>query len=249
MSRIVILGVPVDPLTRGEAVARLQSMLSSAGQHHVMTPNSEMLVAASHDEAFRSVLQKSDLNIADSQGLVWMSRLIGQSLPERVTGVDTVTDLCASLSKDHPVFLLGAAPGIAEKTADVLRVRNPHLTIVGTFAGSPKENDAMEIIRRIADAKPHLLLVAYGAPAQDLWIHEHLAKLPSVRVAMGVGGTFDFIAGTQIRAPKMLQSLGLEWLWRLMREPRRFTRILNAVVVFPWLAFRYRSGLPRAEVR
>jgi N-acetylglucosaminyldiphosphoundecaprenol N-acetyl-beta-D-mannosaminyltransferase len=146
--------------------------------------------------------------------------------------------LCGILDASCPVFLLGAADGVAEKAAAVLRSRNPRLKIVGTFSGSPRMEDDAVIMRMIKDAKPHLLLVAFGAPAQDLWIHEHLKNLPSVRVAMGVGGTFDFLAGVQKRAPRWMRSIGLEWLWRFIREPSRWKRMWRAVVVFPWLVIR-----------
>ncbi len=249
MPRMTILGVPIDALPKAEAIHQIQSMLAGTKQCHMMTPNSEMLVAASKNSEFLHVLQQSDLNLPDSQGLVWMSRLIGQKIPERVTGVDTVVSMCALLTEDHPIFLLGAAPGVAEKTALILRSHNSHLRIAGTYAGTPKDDDAADIIRRINDVKPHLLLVAYGAPAQDLWIAHYLSRMPSVKVAMGVGGTFDFIAGTRKRAPSVFQSLGLEWLWRLMREPSRYPRIFNAVIRFPLLVLRYRSAAPHAVAR
>ena len=119
---------------------------------------------------------------------------------------------------------------------------NTSLRIAGTFSGSPRDEDAEEIIGKIREAKPHLLLAAFGAPEQDLWISEHLKKLPSVRVAMGVGGTFDFLAGKRRRAPKWMRSIGLEWFYRLLREPKRIKRIFNAVVVFPMLVLLHRNG-------
>src|SRR5205085_111300 len=147
-----------------------------------------------------------------SIGLIWMARWTGQRLPQRVAGVDTVMRLCAQLGPEHPVYLLGAAPEVAEAAAAALRRMNPHLAVAGTFSGSPREGDAPNIIQRVRDAAPHLLLVAFGAPAQDVWIDEYLRELPSVRVAMGVGGTFDFLAGKRKRSPLFLQRLGLEWL-------------------------------------
>ncbi len=239
MSRVTLLGVPIDALTAREAVAHLQQFLEEPRAHHVMTPNAEMLVASASDPAFRTLLQKTDLNLPDSAGLLMTARWTGQHLPERVTGVDTVQALCAALSADHPVFLLGGAPGVAEKAALVLRMRNPQLRIVGTYSGSPSEADAPEIVRRIQGAKPHVLFVAYGAPQQDFWIEKHLGNLPSVRLAMGVGGTFDFLAGVRTRAPRWMQSLHLEWVWRLLLEPSRWRRIWNAVIVFPILVMRY----------
>ena len=202
-----------------------------------MTPNAEMLVESTRNPRFKEVLLQSALNLPDSIGLLHMARWTGQKLPERVTGVDTVIRLCSAFDESHPVFLLGAAPGIAKKAAETLRIQNPHLRIVGTLAGSPSAEDAAEIIRNINASNPHLLLVAFGAPRQDLWIRDHLGEMPSVRVAMGVGGTLDFLTGVQKRAPIPFQVLGLEWLWRVIREPRRIGMIWRAVMVFPWLVF------------
>lgn len=244
MPRVFLLGSPIDPVTRTEAVETIRRFLHEGMQRHVMTPNNEMLAEAAHNEEFRKLLNTTDLNIPDSTGLLWMARLTGQRLPERVTGVDSATALCASLSEESPVFLLGAQPGIAEAAAETLLRRNPHLTVVGCFAGSPREEDATTIVKMIRAAAPHLLLVAFGAPAQDLWIARYLKELPSVRVAMGIGGTFDFLAGKAARAPAWMRSLGIEWLWRLIREPRRIGRIWRAVVVFPVLVLRYGRNAP-----
>jgi N-acetylglucosaminyldiphosphoundecaprenol N-acetyl-beta-D-mannosaminyltransferase len=210
-------------------------MLESTQSHHVMTPNNEMLVEASKNPAFKTILQSSALNIPDSQGLLLGAKLTGQQLPERVTGVDTVTALCSRLDERCPVFLLGAGEGIAEQAAAALRSKNPRLKVVGTFSGNPKPEFANDIINGINASQAKLLLVAFGAPTQDFWIHEHLPKLTSVRVAMGVGGTFDFLAGTRTRAPKWMRSMGLEWLYRFIQEPSRYKRMWNAVVVFPIL--------------
>ena len=226
-----------------DALARLRALLQDGGHHHVMTPNSEMLVAAARDPSFREILNATSLNLPDGVGLLWMARWRGQRLPQRVAGVDVVTRLLADLDEHCGVFLLGAAPGIADRAAAEVRRRNPRLRIVGTYGGSPHDADAQDIIVRIRAAAPALLLVAYGAPAQDRWIRRHLHQLPSVRVAMGVGGTFDFLAGVQRRAPALLRTMGLEWAWRLAREPQRWKRILTATVVFPWMV------MTRGELR
>lgn len=238
MDRVRLLGVPIDPVTAAGALSCLKQFLADGKQHHVMTPNSEMLVMASKDESFRALLNRTDLNIPDSQGLLYAARWTGQRLPERVTGVDTVQAFCATLTKDVPVFLLGAAPGVAEAAAETLKRRNPGLNIAGTFAGSPRYEDASDILQRIAMSGAQVLFVAYGAPKQDEWIDRHLKELPSVKVAMGIGGTFDFLAGTAKRAPLAFRKLGLEWLWRVVREPKRIGRIVTAVVVFPFLVAR-----------
>ena len=235
--RPTVLGVPFDPLTQKEAIDRVCQMLNSPHQKHVMTPNAEMLVEGTKNPEFLRVMQAASLNLADSMGVVWFAH----GLPERVTGIDTVTGLCASLSSERPVFFLGAAPGVAEKAAHALHMKNPQLEIAGAYAGSPAEEHAKQIIERVNSSGAHLLFVAYGAPKQDLWIHRHLKEMPHVRVAMGVGGTFDFLAGVQIRAPRLLRGLGLEWFWRLLQEPKRIGRIFAAVIVFPYLVITQKN--------
>lgn len=245
MSRTVLLGIPIDGVTFGEALDWLQAFLQEEGHpRHVMTANSEMLVRSVRDLHFRHVLHGTSFNLPDSMGLLWMAKLTGQHLPERVTGVDIVEHLCEQLHEETPVFLLGGRNNVARHTLHVFTKRNPRLNVVGVYEGSPDPHEANEIIRRINEAAPHLLLVAYGAPDQDLWIARYLPEMRSVRVAMGVGGTFDFIAGVQKRAPKFLQCVGLEWLWRLIYDPRRFKRIFNAVVVFPLMVLRYGRRAP-----
>lgn len=243
MTRVQILGVPIDPVTQDEAVRRISHMLSEGGKHHIMTPNNEMLVVSAADATFRSLLQSSELNLPDSTGLLWAAKKTGQKLPERVTGVDTTERIVRSLSSEHPVFFLGGRNGVAAKAAQKMQSVNPRLRI-STFEGSPKEEDAAEIIKQINDSGAHLLLVAYGAPAQDLWINQHLMNLTSVRVAIGVGGTFDFLSGAVLRAPKILRSLGLEWAWRLILQPSRIGRIFTATVRFPLLVLRHRRSAP-----
>jgi N-acetylglucosaminyldiphosphoundecaprenol N-acetyl-beta-D-mannosaminyltransferase len=235
MERVLILGVPVDPVTMPEALARLRAMAVGAAQCHVMTPNNEMLVEARRNEPFRSLLNRTVLNLPDSTGLLWAAKWTGQSLPSRVTGVDTVRELCASLDESVGVFFLGAAPGVAEAAAAALKVINSRLKVAGTYAGSPRPDDAKAIVDRVNASDASLLLVAYGSPAQDRWIDEHLKEMPAVKVAMGIGGTFDFLAGTKKRAPAWMRGAGLEWLYRFAQEPSRWKRMWNAVVVFPWL--------------
>lgn len=239
MSRTVvtILGIPIDNVTLDEAVIRIAAMANGSDQSHVMTPNPEMLVAAQRDPVFRVVLQNSSLNLPDGTGLLLAARILGTPLRERVSGIDIVTALCKRTDLG-PVFLLGAASGVAERAADVLRLSNPSLSIAGTFAGSPDSREEGAIVQRITVSGARILLVAFGAPAQDLWIARHLKKMPNVRVAMGVGGSFDFLSGLRSRAPKFLRVIGLEWLWRLLHEPARFGRIITAVLVFPLLVLR-----------
>ena len=256
MSRTEILGVPIDVLTQREALQEIASFFTREGKFHVATPNPEMLVEAKSNLKFREVLRKTSLNLADGIGVVWAAKRVARpsrpcdtgKMPvlQRITGIDTMTALCSAESRICPperVFLLGAAPGIAERAAAILTERNRQLKVVGTFAGSARQEEEEDIVRRINEANPTLLFVAYGAPAQDLWIARNLPKLKTVKVAMSVGGAFDFIVGNQKRAPQVLRSMGLEWLYRLMREPRRVKRIWRAVVVFPFLILTQDKGL------
>ncbi|PIR51745.1 acetylglucosaminyldiphospho-UDP acetyl-beta-D-mannosaminyltransferase [Candidatus Peregrinibacteria bacterium CG10_big_fil_rev_8_21_14_0_10_49_16] len=239
MPRISLLGIPIDALTQREAVRRIQKMCYSDTQHHVITPNSEMLVSASIHPDFFAVLQLSSLNIPDSAGLLWAARHTQQELPERVAGVDVVQELCSTLGEGVRVFLLGGKGGVGQRAGDVLLQKNPRLQVVGTYEGSPRSEDVEEIVQRVNVAQPTLLLVAFGAPQQDEWIATYLKEMPSVHVAMGVGGTFDFLAGKTKRSPLWMQRMGLEWLWRVVREPWRWRRVLNAIVVFPYLVLRH----------
>lgn len=225
-----------------QAVTRIGEYLRG-GQHQICTPNPEMLVEASRNEEFLDVLRASSLNIPDGTGLLWAAKRCGSELPERVTGTDLLERI-AALPDVGSVFFLGAGEGVAERAADALKSRRPTLWVAGTYAGSPREADASDILRRINESGARVLFVAYGAPAQELWIHRYLSALPNVRVAVGVGGAFDFLAGTQKRAPKILRSLGLEWFWRLLLQPSRLPRIFTAVVRFPLLVLRYRSASP-----
>ena len=136
------------------------------------------------------------------------------------------------------IFLLGAEEGVTEKVKSILEKRHPDIKIVGTFAGSPDTKDDKQITNLINKIAPNVLFIAYGAPAQELWINRNLKRLPSVKLAMGIGGAFDFISGKQKRAPHLMQKLGLEWLYRLFKQPSRIKRIYNATIRFPYEVFK-----------
>ncbi|MEK7562796.1 MAG: WecB/TagA/CpsF family glycosyltransferase [Patescibacteria group bacterium] len=235
MLRISLLGIPIDPVTIEEAIRRVEEMLKGSKQCHVMTPNNEMLVEAHRSPTFKQVLIQSDLNLPDSTGLLWAARRNGERIPERVSGVDFVERLCGGLDESASVFFLGGRSGAANGTAEKLQIANCKLQIAGMHEGSPREVDAQEIVDRVNASGAKLLLVAYGAPTQDLWIAKHLSQMPTVRVAMGVGGTFDFLSGNVQRAPRFMRSIGMEWLWRVILQPWRIKRIWTAVVTFPVL--------------
>jgi N-acetylglucosaminyldiphosphoundecaprenol N-acetyl-beta-D-mannosaminyltransferase len=227
-SKVDILGVQVNNVSKDETMGRIATYVRSGMPHHIVTVNPEFIMAAHKDRDFRDVLNRADLALPDGIGLVWACRLLyGKGvLTERVAGVDTVVAIAgAAAQTGWRLYLLGAAEGVAAKASTVLAQRYPGLQIVGTYAGSPREQEAAGIITRIRQAGPDILFVAYGAPRQDIWI-EHWQKQLGVPVAMGVGGAFDFIAGITQRAPFWMQRVGLEWLHRLVHEPWRWRRMM-----------------------
>lgn len=224
-----------------QAMAATKELLHDGKQHLVTTPNPEMIVAAQQSAVFMNVLNQADLALPDGRGLLWAAKYLGAGLlPERVSGVDYVTKLAAKHNgKPHTWFLLGAAPGVADAAREKLIAQFPELQIVGTYAGNPDDTTS---IAKINASGADVLLVAYGHDKQESWIAAHLVDIPSVKLAMGVGGTFDFIAGKAKRAPQWMRSIGLEWLWRLILQPSRIKRIYTAVVVFPMMVRKERSS-------
>jgi N-acetylglucosaminyldiphosphoundecaprenol N-acetyl-beta-D-mannosaminyltransferase len=225
-ARVSILGIPVDRVSASSAVQIVAQFLAAGGSHHIVTVNPEFVMAAREQQDFRRVLQRADLAIADGIGIVWAAHLLGHRLPERIGGVDLVELLAAWAAREQRrIFLLGAGPGVAEAAAARLISRYPGLAIAGTYAGSPAPEQEAAIIALVRRAQPDILLVAFGAPRQDLWI-ARTRPLLQAPVAMGVGGAFDFIAGRVPRAPRALQRVGLEWLYRLILQPWRWRRML-----------------------
>ncbi len=229
LSSVYVLGVRVDRVTQQQVLDHVDSLIEDyrASQQQALcqqliTVNPEFVMAAQHDPFFRQCINEAALAMPDGIGVVWAARYLGKPTPERVTGVDMLVDLS---KQGYRLYLLGAAPGVAEAAGERLQVLAPGLQIAGAYAGSPALAEEDEIIERVRVAQADVLCVAYGAPAQDVWIRRNLARLP-VAVAMGVGGSFDFLTGRQQRAPRMMQKLGLEWLYRLYREPWRWRRML-----------------------
>jgi N-acetylglucosaminyldiphosphoundecaprenol N-acetyl-beta-D-mannosaminyltransferase len=182
---------------------------------------------AQQDAAFRQVLWQADLCIPDGVGLLIAAQWLGRPLPQRVPGSELVYHLAELAAENRwRLFLLGAAEGVAEAAAVILQQQYPGLIIAGTYAGSPDPSENAAIVQRINDSRADMLFVAYGAPRQDKWIARNKESLTAVRLAMGVGGSLDFITGRAVRAPRWLQNLGLEWFYRLIREPWRWRRML-----------------------
>lgn len=230
---VTILGIRVDRCSQRQALAYMQELIArkktdegSAACQQVVTVNAEFVMAAQHDAQFRDYINHAALVVPDGMGIVLAARYLKKTVPERVTGTDMMPELARLCARQgYRLYLLGAAPGVAESAARRLQELAPGLQIAGTYAGSPAPDQEEAIIERIRAARADVLCVAYGAPAQDIWIGRNLSRLP-VAVAMGVGGAFDFLSGRQIRAPRWMQRSGLEWLYRLYREPWRWRRML-----------------------
>lgn len=247
-ARLTVLGAPVDVVDMGEAIERIAGWvearrketgqgqpLESGGEQRttlqmvtlqVVTLNPEMVMAARRDAELREAIVRAELVVADGVGVVWAARLAGAALRGRVTGVDLL-DACARVAAERGfrLYLLGAGEGVARQAAERLMVRYSGLRIAGTFAGSPAMAEQSDICARIREAGADIVFVAYGAPAQERWIARTRGELGAA-VAIGVGGAFDFVAGRVPRAPLWMRRLGLEWLYRLWREPWRWRRML-----------------------
>jgi exopolysaccharide biosynthesis WecB/TagA/CpsF family protein len=220
-------GVPIDALRTDEAVHRALEAVSDRRFMQICTVNLDFLVSARRNDAMRTVLRESELNLADGAPVVWLGRLTRQRLPTRVTGTDFVPCLAAAASTvGASVYFLGGEDGVAGAAAARLRQLHPALNVSGVYEPPWAPLDEMnnaEIFRRLDAAKPDILLVAFGHPKQDLWVHAHRDRLPT-NVAIGVGCTFDVIAGRRGRAPTWLQQIGLEWFYRAVHEPGRLAK-------------------------
>lgn len=255
MKQIEILGIKIDVVTFEQALRIMNNFVLLKKPSHIITVNPEYIMKAKDDLELKAISKNSDLSVPDGAGLIFVSKyFLKNSINERVAGADLFLALCKQAEKRrYPIFLLGGQSGVAGKTADVLKKMFPNIIISGTYAGfpnfnskkfmdfrqlrmtdiKPSKNDPnLEIVTEVRKAKPKILFVAYGAPKQEKFIARY-KKILNVPVMIGVGGTFDFISGKAIRAPKWMQKLWLEWLWRLFHEPWRFDRIFTATVRFP----------------
>jgi N-acetylglucosaminyldiphosphoundecaprenol N-acetyl-beta-D-mannosaminyltransferase len=253
-SPVHLFGMRIDAVNLNQAVAEVFSWIEKADRRcrFVVTPNVDHAVMFQEDPRLRAAYRSASLVVADGHPVVLASRLLGCPLPQRVAGSDLVPALFARASTDRPlrVFLLGAAPGVAERAARNIEAKCPGVRVVGSY--SPPlgfEKDAAEngrILGMIAAAAPDLLVVGLGAPKQELWVHQHRREIRA-SAAVCAGATIDFLAGEKRRAPRWLQRLGLEWLHRLVTEPRRLVRrYARDAWLFPQLVWNEWSALPAA---
>ena len=264
-SKLDVLGIKVDNVTMNEAVERVRDFFKADRRayfatanynrvqrgRYVVTPNSEMIIAAHQDKEFTRILNQADLAVPDTVGLVWASRIWGTPLKERVAGTDLFLRLCEEAARrGGQIFLLEGSAGLhsAERAARELKRRYPKLKVAGTLiADDSPENDAktVQLINRSAKQSIDLLFVAYGHGKQEKWIKRNLPKL-NVKVAMGVGGALDFAAGVQKRAPEKIRELGFEWLYRLVKkQPKQSWRIRRQLALLPFIFLTFKESFKR----
>jgi N-acetylglucosaminyldiphosphoundecaprenol N-acetyl-beta-D-mannosaminyltransferase len=221
---VAVLGIPFHNVTMDETIALIEEQIREGGFHQVATANVDFLKNSLRDQKLRDTLCSCDMVVPDGMPVVWMSRLMGTPLKERVSGVDLVERLAeVSARRGYGIYLLGASERHSQRAAKVLKQRYPELRIVGRYSPPPlplEKMDHEEILRRIEEAEPEILLVAFGNPKQEEWLAMHRDRL-KVPVCIGVGGTLDMLSGSMHRAPAWMQSNGLEWLYRTVQEPRR----------------------------
>ncbi|MGH7195150.1 MAG: WecB/TagA/CpsF family glycosyltransferase [Candidatus Saccharimonadales bacterium] len=249
--RIRAFGVEIDALRMSQAVEQLLAWAERRGEgcRYVVTPNVDHVVLLQHHEGLRAAYAAADLVLADGAPLVAVARLLGRGLPERVAGSDLAPALFqAAQQRDLPlrVFLLGGEPGVADQAGRKIRDAWPPVEVVGT-ASPPRgfERDARqnaELLEAIRASAADMLLIGLGAPKQELWVHEHQRRI-AAPVALCIGATIDFLAGHRRRAPRWMRRCGIEWLYRVAREPRRLgRRYLRDALIFPRLVWREARG-------
>ncbi|MGM9917644.1 WecB/TagA/CpsF family glycosyltransferase [Anaerotignum sp.] len=222
-----VLGVPFDAVTMEQAVAKAKKMLAEEGQHFICTPNPEIVMEAQKDKELMNILHEADMVIPDGIGVVWASKYSEIRLKERVAGYDLTQNLMAELAATGETFyFFGGAPGVASTAARMMMKKYPGLKVVGVHNGYFDEKEEKKIIQDIKTKSPSILLVGLGAPKQEKWIYDNI-RLVGAKVAIGVGGSFDVMAGNVKRAPKIFQKLGLEWFYRLITQPTRWRRMMR----------------------
>ncbi|WP_242851755.1 WecB/TagA/CpsF family glycosyltransferase [Caloranaerobacter sp. TR13] len=229
---IKIMGIRIDKVTLDSAIDKVHEFVKSNKTNVIYTPNTEIVMAARKDEELKALLNDGDLVIPDGIGLVYASRIKKKPLKERVTGYDLSIKIIEMANKEGlSLFLLGGKQGVALKACENIKQRYNNVKIAGfhhgyfkgTHIGYKAHKEENEVIKKINDAKPDILFVGFGAPRQERWIHENKDKL-NCKVIIGNGGTLDILAGNVKRAPRIFQTLGLEWLYRLLKEPSRYKR-------------------------
>lgn len=224
---IYVLGVPFDTVTMEQAVEKVKGFLCEKRQHIVCTPNPEIVMEAQNDDKLMNILKSADLVVADGVGVVWASKYSEKKLTERVAGYDLVQKLFDEIKDtEHTVYFFGGAPGVSLAAAKKMEQKYPNLKIVGGHNGYFDEKEEKRILNDIKKLSPSILLVGLGSPKQEKWIYENI-RLTNVKVAIGVGGSFDVMSGKIKRAPDIFCKMGLEWFYRLATQPSRIVRMMR----------------------
>lgn len=235
--KVEILGVKIDRIFKKEALEKIREFLESGESHQIVTVNPEFIMTAQYDLEFRNILNQSTLSLPDGVGLILASWYLKKPLRERITGTDLVYEIAKIASENQKsIYFLGAGDDIAKKCALNLKKLYPSLLIRGVESGFRFHwwRLSEETLRKkINRSHAEILLVAYGAPKQEKWIYHNLPYFKNIRLAIGVGGAFDYISGQVKRAPETWRKLGLEWFWRLLSQPWRLNRIITATLKFP----------------
>jgi N-acetylglucosaminyldiphosphoundecaprenol N-acetyl-beta-D-mannosaminyltransferase len=247
-ARVNILGIQVDRVGMKDTISRIDQFIANRKPHIIVTPNVDHLIKARKDAEFKRIYDQADLAVPDGVPLLWAARFLGKPLVERVNGTDLFKILCAHAARSgYRVFFLGAAPGVAAKAARNLEKRYPGLNVVGTYSppfdffNDFSENQHIE--EMIRAARPDILFVGLGAPKQEKWMHRRLHKL-QVPVCVGIGASFEYVAGATRRAPQWMQKKGLEWLFRVLVHPGRYWKryLVDDIKFFP-LVLTQRLGV------
>ncbi len=220
-----LAGIPVHRIDMPTATAIIQSFVESGKPHMVVTADSSMIVIAQKDPELRKAIGEASLVTPDSFGILLGARLMGKPIKERVSGADLSVEICRiAARKGFPIYLLGGEPGVADEAAERLKKQFPELIVAGTHHGYFKAEEEPEVVTGIRSSGAKVLLVGMGIPRQEKFIHKHLDRL-GVCAAMGVGGTLDVLSGRAKRAPRWMQRHGLEWLYRLLQNPRKISKV------------------------
>ena len=246
MESVEILGCRLDLLDRDEATDAILRFARDESGALIVTLGTEMVVYAQRDPEFRTVLNESALSLCDTVGVLTVARQRGATLQERVTGVELVERLCQRAAKEGlPIYFFGGAEGVAADAAAILEVRFPGLIVAGTRNGFFSSEEDGAIVEAIRSSGARILFVGLGSPRQELWMARNL-RATGCGVGIGIGGSFDVISGRVKRAPMLWRRFGIEWLYRLIREPQRFRRQL-ALPYFVWLVALDRLGMRKQK--
>ena len=246
LNRMRFMNTYVDNVTEEEAIRHIEECIKDRKIGFVVTPNVDQIVMMEKNLYFREICDNAELSVVDGHPLLWIAKWYKRPIKEKICGSDLMPHLCRiAAEKGYKIFLLGAAEGIAAKAADILKEQNPGLITAGTYSppfGFEKDQAELDKINRILkESEADMLFVGMGAPKQSVFIYENMDKY-QIPMSFCVGATIDFIAGEQTRAPRWMTDHGLEWLYRLFKEPKRmFKRYIVNDTKIIGLAWKYRK--------